>query len=104
MRFQLVRANITSALEDIHPACAHVETPPGDPFIECYKEDVSLMQTHLGAAGEMRSFSHLSHGNASAVLRARAERRLRKRKPGTGQDQRARNVLPSQACLQGQRG
>lgn len=34
--------------EDIHLACTHVETLLCKPFITCYKEDVSLTQTHPG--------------------------------------------------------
>ena len=77
-------------LEDIHPACAHVETPLCEPFIYCSKEDVSLTQTHLGAAGETRSFSNLSNSSSSGILSAGAERRPWKRKPGRTTGHRAR--------------
>lgn len=53
--------------EDTHPARAHVERPLREPFIKCYKEDVSLMQTHLGATGESRSFSKLSNRSSSGI-------------------------------------
>lgn len=59
-------------LEDIHPACAHVETPLREPFSRCYKEDVSLMQTHLGAAEEGCSFSNLSNSGSGGILSAGA--------------------------------
>lgn len=51
-------------LEGFRPARAHVETLRGKPFIKHCKEDVSLMQTHLGAARKNLSFSNLSQSSA----------------------------------------
>lgn len=62
-------------LEDIRPACAHVETPGCEPFSRCYKEDVSRMQTHLGAAEGRHSFSNPSNcgwGRGRGLLSAGA--------------------------------
>ena len=87
-------------LEDIHPACGHVETPVCEPFSRCYKEDVSLMQTHLGAAEERRSFSNLSNCGSGGILSAGAGEALEEedgaahRAWDLGREQSARRVLP----------
>lgn len=85
-------------LEHIHPARAHVETPLGDPFIKCCKEDVSSMGTRPGSAGERRSFSNLSN-SLGRVLSAGAPRRLWRRETGgtqgTGWEWRARTSFPA---------
>lgn len=87
-----------AALEHIHPARAHVETPLGDPFIKCCKEDVSSMGTRPGSAGERRSFSNLSN-SLGRVLSAGAPRRLWRRETGgtqgTGWERRARTSFPA---------
>lgn len=62
-------------LEGFHPACAHVETPRGKPFIKYHKEDVSpiQMQTHLGAGRKNLSFSNLSQSSALSTCSLRED-------------------------------
>lgn len=89
-------------LEHIHPARAHVETPLGDPFIKCCKEDVGSMGTCPGSAGERRSFSNLSNSLGRVSERRSPKEALEEgdgRHTGHGVGAESQNVLPSRAPL-----
>lgn len=87
-------------LEGFRPARAHVETLRGKPFIKHCKEDVSLMQTHLGAARKNLSFSNLSQSSAlsTSSLRCLCLRCMQRRcqQPAASRYRRSGSECPSQ--------